>query len=101
MLLIAVVALPLAWYVHRVREVARQQAAADAVRASILAEMNQIMKKIGDEEEFVSGEIARVKAPAKPSDATISEQLKRIAGPSGERAKPEKSPSAETVEQPR
>jgi cell division protein FtsL len=91
MLLIAVVALPLAWYSYRAREIVRQQAVADLQRSKIEARINQLLKSMEDqhtlEQARISDEIARSTAPTEPSDRSIPERAT--------------TPPAQTVEQPR
>jgi hypothetical protein len=67
MLLIAVVALPLAWYVYRVREIDRQRLLAEQRTAYAQEQVKQFMKLINEqakrEQERSSGEVARAAAP--------------------------------------
>jgi hypothetical protein len=94
MVLIALVALPLAWYVHRVREFERAQAVADFLRAKLVAHMDKELEKLvadraKDDEILRQADeaIARAKAPPKPSAKSIPAQVKDIVKLLDERAK--------------
>jgi hypothetical protein len=93
MLLVALVAVTLAWYVQRVREFAREQAAADAERALYVSQVNQILKSMDDqakrEQDHWAREIARAQSPPKPSVKSIPEQVKNIVKLLDEQAKNE------------
>jgi F0F1-type ATP synthase membrane subunit b/b' len=56
--------LPLAWYVHRVREINRVRAAADARRAYVVSQINHILK-LRDEQANLEEKIQRSRAEAR------------------------------------
>jgi hypothetical protein len=67
MIMIAVVALPLTWYVHRVREIDRQRLLAEQRTAYAQEQVKQITKLIDEqakgEQDRRSGEAARAAVP--------------------------------------
>jgi hypothetical protein len=70
MLLIALVALPMAWYAHQARENARIRMEADVRRAKVIAQINSQVKHIEllwIEKAAIGGKIQRSRAePAEP-----------------------------------
>ena len=92
MLVIALVAVTLAWYVQRVREIDRERAAADAERDLIVVQTEQILKTMEDqanrEQEHWAREIARAKnPPPPPSIESIPGQVRNLVKLLDERAK--------------
>ena len=86
MVLIAIAALPLAWYVHQVRELNRQRAIADAERMYVVSRIENVQRFM---EEQVSREAANNRLQAE-----IRARLEN----STTKGSP---PPAVTVEQPR
>ncbi len=92
MLVIALVAVILAWHAHQVREIDRQRALADAERDLIVAQTEQILKAMEDQDrlqdEHWAREIARAKnPPPTPSVKSIPEQVRNLVKLLDERAK--------------
>ena len=105
MLIIALVAVMLAWYAHRAREFARVQAAADAERARLVArakrEIEQLYAEQAKVEEIVrraDEAIARAKEPRKASIKTIPEQVRSIVKLLDEQAKLEEKSNRSRAE---
>jgi len=66
MVLIAVVALPLAWYVHRVREIDSQRMLSEARTAHIQAQIKKIERAIDEETRRQLERLTRQNAQARP-----------------------------------
>jgi cell division protein FtsL len=84
MVLVAVAALPLTWYVHQVRELNRQRAVADMQRAKLEAQINYQVKLVIEQHNWLRSEV-RARTQASFENSTTGGA----------------PPSAETVEQPR